>query len=624
MKSSITCLLLCSLTPISSIWGSSSSSPIVSSHQDSADTGSTQVIDNTNAGYNLIQSATVTHGANAFQLAHYNVGDLDDSFVLVPRFSVTADTKLFFQSRLRFATTGQHGKVEISTNNGSSWTEIFNVSGTGGDTETSFTLKTISLSAYAGQNICIRFTYTHSSGSLFAVQGNTTSAIGWFIDNVQVGTSFQKDIYDFGSPSNDEQLYIETLNRARASASAEASRLAAETDADVLNAYSFFSINTSDIISQYAWNVSSGCMDEVAQPLAPNKILMQAALLHSLDMKNNLFQGHDSSSSPPSPFAAGDSLSARVNKLGYSWASLSENVFASERSVVYGHAGFAVDWGNTTNTSSSCYNAAFAGQGMQNPPGHRLSIHKDSLKEVGVGIQEGTGGGFGPRFVTQDFGTPASTVAFVTGVVHNDGDTDSFYDVGEGLSGFRVDVDTSTFYTNSSASGGYALPVATNGSVLVSFSIGGSVVHTETRTIAGLKNIKVDYRPTGYALWVKNNHPTMIGGLTGDDDGDGVPNLLEYAFHLNSNDSTDASTATGTVTVNGSMDSTLTSDLPSARSDLTYVARWSVDLENWYDITPTFPAGKISATITRSAAAAQLSVPTSDIKHIFMCWKVTR
>ena len=602
---------------------SSPTAPIVGSHSDSADNGAAQIVDNTNSGYQLIQSSTVNHGANAFQLAHYNFDDLDDNFVLFPRFSITSDTKLYFQSRLRYATIAQRGKVEVSTDNGENWSEVYNITGANADTEVAFSLKTIDLSTYAGQNICIRFTYTHTSGSIYALEGQTASVIGWFIDNIQIGSSFQKDFYDFGTPGNDEQLYIEKINRARASAEAEATRLANPTNSDVLNAYTFWNIDTNDISTQYEWAIENNHMDAIAQPLAPNKILQQAAELHSLDMKTNLFQGHDSSSDPPPPFSSGDTLGVRVTKLGYDYFGLSENVYAYAKSVQHGHVGFATDWGDTSNTESPAYNPEFVGQNMQNPPGHRLTIHNDSFKEIGVGIHTGAINEFGPQFVTQDLGNPANAAAFVTGVVYDDSNTNSEYDSGEGLSGFQVDVDTSSNYTRSSSSGGYALPVSIDGSAVITFSIGGSVAHTETVTISGLKNIKVDYRPTGYALWVKNIHPTITGGMTGDDDEDGRINLVEYAFHANAEDPSDAEMAIGVVTTNSSMDHTLTSVLPSVREDITYTAQWSTDFSTWYDITPTFANGQISATITRSDAADQLSVSESSITTMFMRWEIS-
>src|SRR5690242_924638 len=50
-------------------------------------------------------------------------------------------------------------------------------------------------------------------------------------------------VYSIGDPTDEEQLYLEYINRSRADPSAEGVRLATTTDADVLSAYSFFSVD---------------------------------------------------------------------------------------------------------------------------------------------------------------------------------------------------------------------------------------------------------------------------------------------------------------------------------------------------------------------------------------------
>src|SRR4051794_30249049 len=44
-------------------------------------------------------------------------------------------------------------------------------------------------------------------------------------------------LYSIGQPTDEEQLYLEFLNRMRANPTAEGQRLAATTDSDVLSAY---------------------------------------------------------------------------------------------------------------------------------------------------------------------------------------------------------------------------------------------------------------------------------------------------------------------------------------------------------------------------------------------------
>ena len=79
---------------------------------ENAEGGAGNVIDGTDAGYSLIQSARVAEGSNAFHLANPNFAD--NSFTLNVNIDVQADTKLFFQSRLQYATDKQIAKVQRS------------------------------------------------------------------------------------------------------------------------------------------------------------------------------------------------------------------------------------------------------------------------------------------------------------------------------------------------------------------------------------------------------------------------------------------------------------------------------------------------------------------------------
>jgi len=453
-----------------------------------AESGTANVIDGTGGGYSLIQSDIVSQGSNAFHLA--NPGFNDNWFEIDQSLTIESDSKLFFTSRLNWATPAQVAKVQLSTDGGSSWpTDIFSQAGDGGSGEGAFGLKEIDLSSYSGQSARFRFYYDFTSGSAFT---QTTTDVGWKVDDIQIADAFQKQQYSIGNPSDDAQQYLEYVNRARADAMVEANRLAGETDSDILSAYSFFNIDTQDIIDQFQWYVNTGAMDQVAQPLSFNADLNTAAELHTQDMFNNQFQGHNSSSSPPAPFLPGYSLGQRVDAIGYNWTGLAENVFSNADSAAQGHAGFDVDWGNTTNTGDPDYNPAFAGQGMQNPAGHRRTIHNDTFKEVGIGVVNGTNGSVGPQLVTQDFGNPGSA-SFVTGVVYDDLNSNNFYDIGEGKSGVRVDVDGSAFFAISSDSGGYSVPVDGDGLYDVTFSGGGFSDHATTANIVGGDNVKVDY-----------------------------------------------------------------------------------------------------------------------------------
>ena len=477
----------------------------VSTWSENAENGLANVRDFTSSDYSLIQSQIVSEGSYAFHLAN---PDFEDNWFEIDRtISVQSDTSLFFSSRLGTATDKQFAKVQLSTNGGNSWpVELYSQQGMGFPGEGSFSLKTVPLSDYAGTDVRIRFMYDFDQpGSAFT---QTEPTFGWLIDDIQIATSVEKNLYSIGQPSPEETLYLELINRSRADAIAEAHRLASISNSQIAGAYEFFGIDTDNIVEQYEWGVANGCLDRFAQPLAFNERLLQMSELHSQDQHDNDFQGHVSSNNPPNPFRPGDTLGDRASRVGYS-GSLGENVFASSRSVAYGHAAFEVDWGSSTRPSHECYNPSFAGQGMQNPAGHRANLHNANMKEAGIGVVQKSDG---RHIVTQNLGSPGNA-QFITGVVFEDINNNDFYDIGEGRSGVRIDVEGSGFYALSSNSGAYTIPVSENGTFEVRFSGGGVSDHVSRITIRNGQNTKVDYAVTS--------------GLFGDFDNSGALDVAD-------------------------------------------------------------------------------------------------
>ncbi len=285
-------------------------------------------------------------------------------------------------------------------------------------------------------------------------------------------------VYSIGEPTDEEQLYVEFINRARGDPMGEAERLASTTDADILRAYSSFGVDLDQMRSQFA----------AISPQAPvsiNARLTEAARRHSADMLQNAFQGHNGSegSTPPQ----------RIEDAGYDWSAYGENVYASAVSVPYGHAGFEVDWGPGPG-------------GMQDPPGHRESIHSPLFREIGVGVVEGTNGSVGPQIVTQDFADGRGTTPFVTGVVYYDLNGNQFYDPGEGIGGTAIRVSGTTTTGRSARSGGYSVPLPGNGNYTVSFEVPGLEPVDRDITIAGRRNVKADDVPVYSA--------PVVGGST--------------------------------------------------------------------------------------------------------------
>lgn len=428
----------------------------------------------------VVQNVVLSEGAGAFHLAHPTGGN--ESITLSPVILPGAATKLFFKSRLTYATSTQVARAQVSTDGGGTWSTIWSQAGTDNAGEGSFKLVTLPLATYAGTSIRIRFLYELTGGTYYN-QVFTAPPVGWFIDDIQIGENFIKAAYTgFGDPTADEVQMLEFINRARADAAAEAARLKATTDPDILTATSFYGVDFNVMTNQFA------TLDQTTQPLSMNAQLLASARLHSLDMLNNVFQGHSSSANPPLPNQPGDSLVQRIQRQNYNYQTLSENVFSYAKNVWYAHAGFNIDWGNGPS-------------GMQSPPGHRLTIHNGDFREVGIGLVWGTNSmgtnTVGPMLVTQDFGTQyGGGQPFITGVVYDDANTNGICDPNEGVGGVRIDVEGADHYAISSTHGVYSIPVSSNGVYPVTFQRTGYPNVNATATITNLLNAKVDYRST--------------------------------------------------------------------------------------------------------------------------------
>ncbi len=325
------------------------------------------------------------------------------------------------------------------------------------------------------------------------------------LDQKESSLSAQATAYTIGDPTDEETLYLEYINRARADAVAEATRLrntATEdhptTDAAIVSGAS--NVNFDTMESQFA------TLTQSTQPLAFNDTLITIARLHSQDQFTNVFQGHVSSSEPPSPYGAFDSLGDRLDAFGYNQnVSAFENVFSSAKSAWHGHAGFNIDWAGSGDLSAI--------GGMQNPPGHRNAIHSPSSREIGVGVVLGNRDqserpgsvsfsgvsllqNVGPQVVTQVFGGRSANPQFLTGVAFLDFDGDQFYSIGEGLGGVRIEVTGQDFFAETTASGAYAVPLPGQaGTYTVTISGPNITTFSEQVNVPSSENFKMDYLP---------------------------------------------------------------------------------------------------------------------------------
>lgn len=264
-------------------------------------------------------------------------------------------------------------------------------------------------------------------------------------------------LWDSGDPTGDEQYVLELINRARANPDAEADRL------DIPNS------TTPDITDEIFPAVGAV---SPSPPLAMNRLLLQAARAHSQDMWTRSFFSHTN----PSGIVAG----VRIANTGYVATSYGENIAAS------------------SNASAGSLEDALMIDSSTIGRGHRQNLLNVgiSYREVGIGYyHNATANVSGYRsFLTQDFGTSA-TGPFLVGVVYADANANGFYDAGEGMPGVLVTPSSGTYGALTGAAGGYAFPVASSGSIDVTFSGGGLAGTVLKAGIAlGSGNRKVDAR----------------------------------------------------------------------------------------------------------------------------------
>jgi len=275
-------------------------------------------------------------------------------------------------------------------------------------------------------------------------------------------------------PTNQEQEMLERINRLRADPGGEFARLIVNAatrtgvTADITGALQFFNVDLTLFAQQMA------AFSAVA-PLAWSNALEDAAAFHSAQMIATDTQSHQVPGEP--------GLLQRTANAGYTGPStLGENIFAYTESVIYGHAGFVIDWG-------------FGPGGMQSPAGHRNSLMSANFTEIGIDItaEANPATDVGPLVVTQDLGNRFAYVPQVLGVVFGDGDSDGFYDAGEGRGGVTVTLSGTpgTFNTTTWSSGGYQIAVP-QGTYTLTFSGGGLVTPRTAQATLGATNVKVD------------------------------------------------------------------------------------------------------------------------------------
>lgn len=288
------------------------------------------------------------------------------------------------------------------------------------------------------------------------------------------------------TPSNEEQLTLELVNRFRVDPDGEYARLVG-VRSDIDANLSFFGTSLSALQQQLA------ALDSEA-PLAWSTALSASADKHSDLMIQYDEQSHNLPGEP--------GLLQRISNENYfesnDGGSVGENIFLSPDDLLFSHAGFVLDWGyDDEDFSNGKLRSDYAsrGDGVQDPAGHRNSIMSSTFTEIGIGIVEenNTATDAGKYVTTQHFGSRTSYDAQVLGVVIDDQDSDRFYDIGEGMGGVTVTLSGQgqSYSTTTWSSGGYQLAAA-SGTYTATFT-GGGLGGTITKTVViGADNVKLD------------------------------------------------------------------------------------------------------------------------------------
>lgn len=137
----------------------------------------------TNSNYSVVQStvAGASGGASSYHLAH--TSRTDQILTLPETFFVgNVSPVVTFQSRLGSASDIQTAHVQVSTDDGVTWLDVYSQIGTNNSGEASFTARSTSLATYVNRTVRVRFLYAVAeSGSAFP---QSSSGVGWYLDNI--------------------------------------------------------------------------------------------------------------------------------------------------------------------------------------------------------------------------------------------------------------------------------------------------------------------------------------------------------------------------------------------------------------------------------------------------------
>jgi hypothetical protein len=258
------------------------------------------------------------------------------------------------------------------------------------------------------------------------------------------------------SLTDNEQLLIELVNRARLDPAAEAARFSISLNSG---------LNPGELTA------------EPRPPLAPQQMLINAAFIHGADMLQRDYFSH---------------------------TTLGTTKTSRERAVEQNYSGLVgenLSWGGSTVEIDRIEHVYERHEALFRSPGHRRNMLRSTYNELGVTVQYGvfTSGGtdYNASMVVQNFGTRGSKLC-ITGVVYADTTDNNSYDIGEAIrSGTISAVNLATserLSTEIANSGGYALEVSPGDwSVEAIYDYSGFSVRSTSLVRVGSTNLKLDF-----------------------------------------------------------------------------------------------------------------------------------
>ena len=143
------------------------------------------------AGYAVQDSSVKASGSYSFHLAHpdtYPDAPPDQTLTLNQSFATLSNGTLSVKSRLGYAADGETARIQVSTNGGSSWQDVYTQTGVGdgttGPIESGFTTRVFPLSSFTNKPVQLRFNYTYAGFPFWYVAPQSGLPIGWYLDDI--------------------------------------------------------------------------------------------------------------------------------------------------------------------------------------------------------------------------------------------------------------------------------------------------------------------------------------------------------------------------------------------------------------------------------------------------------